>query len=171
MPSAFERLAWYDEPHFLNEALSYIVAIPLLALLAWPVVAAVVWLVRRRTRLVSRIRPSAGPTRRAYAVAAAVAFSAIATWFGFGFIAVTNRAAERGAGEIFYGVPPMLRVLAWAPTALSLLAVVLVAATVIGWRRRWWSIPGLVLFTTVAMNAVLFVALLARWGYFPLATG
>ena len=171
MPSAFERLAWYDEPHFLNEALSYIVAIPLLALLAWPVVAAVVWLVRRRTRLVSRIRPSAGPTRRAYAVAAAVAFSAIATWFGFGFIAVTNRAAERGAGEIFYGVPPMLRVLAWAPTALSLLAVVLVAATVIGWRRRWWSIPGLVLFTTVAVNAVLFVALLVRWGYFPLATG
>lgn len=129
-PSAFERLAWYDEPHFLNEALSYLVAIPLLALLTWPVVAGLVWLVRRRTWLVSRIRPSAGPTRRAHTVAAAVAFSAIATWFGFGFIAVTNRAAERGAGEIFYGVPFMMRVLAWAPIALSALALILVATTI-----------------------------------------
>jgi hypothetical protein len=47
----------------------------------------------------------------------------------------------------------------------------IVAATVVGWRRRWWSIPGLLLYTTVAINAALFVALLVRWGYFPVATG
>ena len=30
---------------------------------------------------------------------------------------------------------------------------------------------GLLLFTTIAVNAALFVALLVRWGYFPVATG
>jgi hypothetical protein len=63
-PAAFERLAWYDEPHFVNEALSYVVAIPLLALLVWPIVAGIVWLVRRRTQWVTLVRPPRSPTRR-----------------------------------------------------------------------------------------------------------
>jgi CubicO group peptidase (beta-lactamase class C family) len=171
MPAAFERLAWFDEPHFLNEALSYVVALPMLAILIWPIMAGIVWLVRRRSRLVAHVRPPTGRTKRGYAVAAAVAFSALAAWFGFGFIAMTNRAAERGSGEIFYGLTPLMRVLAWAPVTLGLLAVIIVAATLVGWRRRWWSIPSLLLYTTIAINAVLFVALLVRWGYFPVATG
>jgi hypothetical protein len=171
MPAAFERLAWFDEPHFLNEALSYVVALPMLAILVWPILAGIVWLARRRSRLIAHVRASTGRAKRRYAVAAAVAFSALATWFGFGFIAMTNRAAERGSGEIFYGLTPMMRVLAWAPGALGLLAIMIVAATVVGWRRRWWSIPSLLLYTAIAINAVLFVALLVRWGYFPVATG
>ena len=170
-PAAYERLAWYDEPHFLNELLSYVVAIPLLALLVWPIVAGIVWLVRRRTRLVARLRPSLGTSGRGPAVAAAATFVALAMWFGFGFIAVSNRAAERGGGEIVYGVPLSMRVLAWAPAALAALAIVMVVATVLGWRRRWWSIPGLLIFTTIAANALLLVAILVHWGYFPVATG
>jgi CubicO group peptidase (beta-lactamase class C family) len=170
-PAAYERLAWYDEPHFLNELLSYVVAIPLLALAAWPVIAGIVWLARRRTRLVARIRPPLGANWRGVAVTAAATFVALALWFGFGFIAVTNRAAERGGGEIVYGLPRSLQILAWAPVVIGLLAVVLVIATLLGWRQRWWSIPGLLIFTIVAVNAVLFVALLVRWGYFPVATG
>ena len=170
-PSAYERLAWYDAPQLLNEALSWVIAIPLLALLAWPVVAGIVWLVRRRSRLVARLRSPLGRTWRGVAVAAAIAFAALGTWFGFGFIAVTNRAAERGGGEIVYGMPPVMQLLAWAPVAIAALTAVLVVATVIGWRRRWWSIPGAVLFTVITVNAALFVALLVRWGYFPVATG
>ena len=168
-PAAYERLAWYDEPHFLNELLSYVVAIPLLALLVWPVVAAVVWLVRRRTRLVARVRPTLGTRGRTLAIGAAAAFVALAVGFGFGFIAVSNRAAERGGGEIVYGLPLSMRVLAFAPAAIAVLAVLLVVATVVGWRKRWWSIPGLLLFTTITVNALLFVAILVRWGYFPVA--
>ena len=170
-PAAYERLAWYDEPHFVNELLSYVIAIPLLGLLAWPIVAGVVWLVRRRTRLVGRLRPPLGANWRGTAVAAAIAFVALAVWFGFGFIAATNRAAERGGGEIVYGLPLAMRVLAWAPAVLAIIALVLVVATLIGWRRRWWSIPGLLIFTTITVNALLFVAVLVRWGYFPVATG
>jgi CubicO group peptidase (beta-lactamase class C family) len=170
-PSAYERLAWFDEPHFVNEALSWIMALPLLALLAWPIVAGTVWLVRRRTRLVTRVRPTLGRAWRGIAVGAAVAFTAVGVWFGFGFIAATNRAAERGSGEIFYGVPPVMQLLAWAPVVIAALTAVLVLASLVGWRQRWWSIPGLVLFTVITVNAVLFVAFLAHWGYFPVATG
>jgi len=170
-PSAYERLAWFDSPHFLNEALSWVVAMPLLALLAWPVVAGIVWLVRRRTRLVTRLRPPLGRTPRSTVLAAAVAFVAVGLWFGFGFIAQTNRAAERGGGELVYGIPPIMQLLAWAPIVLATLAALLVAATFVAWRRRWWSIPGMLVFTVITLNAIAFVALLVRWGYFPVATG
>ena len=170
-PAAFQKLAWYDEPPLLNAALSYVIAIPLLALLAWPIVAIIVWFVRRRSRLVARLRPASRGHYRSRAVAAAVAFTALAIWFGFGFIAVSNRAAERGGGEIVYGLPPVMRLLAWAPCVLAVLSAMLLVATALGWRRRWWSIPGLVLFTVIAVNSALFVAILVRWGYFPVATG
>ena len=170
-PSAYERLAWYDEPGFLNELLSYVVGIPLVALVVWPIVAGVVWLVRRRTRLVARLRPPVSTSWRALAVIAAVAFTALAVWFGFGFIAVSNRAAERGGGEIVYGLPPAMQILAYAPIATAVLAALLLVATIFGWQRRWWSIPGTLIFITIAANALLFVAILVRWGYFPIATG
>jgi CubicO group peptidase (beta-lactamase class C family) len=170
-PGAFEKLAWYDEPGFLNEALSYVIAIPLLALLCWPIVAGVVWLVRRRTRLVTQLREPLGTKRRGVAIAAAVAFTALGIGFGFGVIAASNRAAERGGGELVYGLPPMMRVLAYAPGVIAAITVVMLVATVIAWRRRWWSIPGLVLFSVITLNAVAFVAILVRWGYFPVATG
>jgi CubicO group peptidase (beta-lactamase class C family) len=169
-PAAYERLAWYDEPHLLNELLSYVVGIPVLALIVWPVIAGVVWVVRRRTRWVTRIRPTYATGWRRTAVAAAVAFTALAGWFGFGFIAASNRAAERGGGEIVYGLPPMMRVLAWAPLAIALLAAILLTATILGWRRRWWSVPGLLIFTTIAVNALVFLAILVHWGYFPVAS-
>ena len=102
---------------------------------------------------------------------AAVAFTALAVWFGFGFIAVSNRAAERGGGEIVYGLPVAMRVLAYAPLAIAVLAAVLVVAMILGWQRRWWSIPGTLIFITITANALLFVAILVRWGYFPIATG
>jgi len=130
-----------------------------------------VWLARRRTPLVARLRPAASRGWRATAVTAAVGFIALALAFGFGFIAQTNRAAERGGGELIYGLPMAMRVLAYAPAVLAALAALLVVAVIVGWRRRWWSIPGLLLFTIVATNAALFVALIVRWGYFPIATG
>ena len=170
-PAAFERLAWYDAPYFVNEALSWAIAIPALALLAWPIVAGIVWLVRRRTRLVARIRAPLGRTWRGAAAAVAVAFTGLGMWFGFGFIAATNRAASAGGGEIVYGMPPVMQLLGWAPVVMAALAAMLVVATVVGWWRRWWSIPSLLLYTIITMGAVFFVALVVRWGYFPVATG
>jgi len=42
--------------------------------------------------------------------------------------------------------------------------IALLAAMVIGGTRRWWSIPGLVIYTVITLNAVLFVAILVHWG-------
>ena len=170
-PGAFEKLAWYDEPGFLNEALSYVIAIPVIAILVWPVVAGLVWLVRRRTRLVTQLREPLGANWRGLAVAAAVAFTALGAWFGFGLIAATNRAAERGGGELVYGLPAVMRVLSYAPGAIAVITALMLIATFLAWRRRWWSLPGLVLFSVITLNAIAFVAILVRWGYFPVATG
>ncbi|HUQ81849.1 MAG TPA: hypothetical protein VM076_11945 [Gemmatimonadaceae bacterium] len=60
-----------------------------------------------------------------------------------------------------------MRILAWAPPVIAALACVLVAATVIGCRRGWWSIPSLLLLTTIAVNRTAFTAMLVRSGYFP----
>jgi CubicO group peptidase (beta-lactamase class C family) len=170
VPATFERLEWYDAPHFMNEALSWLLATPILALLAWPIIAGIVWLVRRRTKFVAHLHP-APSTSRVYAVVAAVLFIAIGTAFGFGFIAQTNRAAERGGGDLIYGLPTNMQVLAYAPVTIAILACVLVVAAFVGWRRRWWSVPGSLTFMLIAVNAVLYVALVVRWGYFPVATG
>src|SRR5689334_14585731 len=80
---------------------------------------------RRRTRLVAELREPLGGGWRVLAVGAAVCFSVLAVWFGFGFIAVSNRAAERGGGEIAYGLPRAMQILAYAPVALAVLSAVL----------------------------------------------
>ena len=170
-PGAFEKLTWFDAPGFVNEALSYVIAIPLLAILAWPIVAAIVWLIRRRTRFVTEFREPLGANWRALAIAAAVAFTALGLWFGFGLIAASNRAAERGGGELVYGLPTAMRVLSYAPSVIAAITIVMFVATFIAWRRRWWSLPGLVLYSVITINAIAFVAILVRWGYFPVATG
>jgi hypothetical protein len=169
-PAAYERLAWFDEPHFLNEALSYVLVLPVLALLAWPITVGGIWLVRRR-RAVPASRSGPTGNGRVVAVVMAITFVVVGAWFGFGFIAVTNRAANSGGGEIIYGLPPGMQLLAWAPLAIGILAAIVFATAVAAWRRRWWSIPGLVLYTVIATNAMLFFALLVRLGYFPVATG
>lgn len=170
-PSAYERLAWYDEPRFLNEALSYTVALPLLGLLIWPVVAGILWLIRRRPATLHRAPATSTSPWRAPAVAAAVTSTALALWFGFGFIAASNRAAERGGGDLIYGLPPTMQLLAWAPSVLAVLAALLVIAAVVAWRRRWWSLLGRGIYAIIAINIALFVSILVRWGYFPVATG
>ena len=65
----------------------------------------------------------------------------------------------------------MMQLLAWAPAVMAALAALLVVATVVAWWRRWWSIPSLLLYTVITLGAAFFVALVVRWGYFPVATG
>jgi hypothetical protein len=155
----------------LHEALFYVVMVPSLALLAWPPVAALTWLARRRGPWVAELRPRPPARWRAGAVGVSIAFTALAACFGFGFVAASDRAAELGGGDIIDGPPVATRLLEWAPPVLTVLAVALVVAAVVGWRGRWWSLPGRLIYTVIAIDAVLFVALLVRWGYFPLATG
>jgi CubicO group peptidase (beta-lactamase class C family) len=160
-PSAFERLPWYDAPPFVNESLTLLViAWPLLAL--WLLIAGVRY-ARRRLRG----KPPQERHRPLAPVLAALGFAVLATWFGFGFIAETVRAAERGGGEVVYGMPAVMAVLARVPWVLAALAVVIAMSSLRSWRRRWWSLAGRVCFSLIALSTLLLLALLAHWSYLP----
>jgi hypothetical protein len=122
LPAAFERLAWFDEPHFLNEALSYVVALPMLAILIWPIMAGIVWLVRRRSRLVAHVRAAhrANETGLCRCRRRRVLRSG-------GVVRLRLHRDDQSRGRAWQRrdllrPPPLMRVLAWAPVTLGLLA-------------------------------------------------
>jgi hypothetical protein len=163
-PAAFERLAWYDTPAFVNEGLSYGFMIPLIVLAGlWPVTAGATALARRGApRARDRRSPAAW-----LGVVAAIAFAVLSLLFGFGFLAQTVRASEHGGGELIYAMPAGMVMLARIPPALCALAAAIVLAAVTGWRRRWWSWPGRVYMLVLAADAAWVVAFLAHWHMLP----
>jgi hypothetical protein len=100
-------------------------------------------------------------------ILAALAFAGLAVWFGFGFIAEIVRAAERGGGEVVYGMPTIMVVLAQVPCVLAALTLVIVLSSVRAWRRKWWSLPGRMCFSLIALSAFCLIALLVHWSYLP----
>ncbi|HKG94153.1 MAG TPA: serine hydrolase domain-containing protein [Gemmatimonadaceae bacterium] len=172
-PGAFERLAWYDAPHFVNELLSWAFMIPLLVLaIAWPATAGVVtlWKRRRRRDAYRTTSGSAGAPSvlrrdRVVAIGAAAAFAALTLAFGFGFLARSVRLLENA--ELLYGLTPAMRVLAWAPWAIVALAIGLCVLSVRAWRKRYWSLAGRLYFVAIALDALVMVAVLVRWSYLP----
>jgi CubicO group peptidase (beta-lactamase class C family) len=170
-PAAFERLTWYDEPSLVNEELSYLVMMPLLALAGWPLIVGTQWLVRRWR---GGVPPSPRPHNslfgaRVAAVVVALVYSVLAAAFAFGFIAVTTRAAAAGGGDIIFGLSPAQNVLARVPALIIVLASCATALTIVAWRRRWWKLTGQLVMTIVAISAIGFSTLLIHWGYFPTA--
>ena len=169
-PAAFERLAWYDRPYVVNELISWLVMIPVIACVVWPVTALISAGIRRRRRRDAG-HAAAAPRVPRWAIATAIAAAALSAGLGFGFIAQSNRAAEQGGGVLIYGLPRLMQLLAYSPTVLAGLAVLLSAATVLIWRPRRGTLGSRLILSIVTLDAWLFVVFLAHWGYFPLATG
>ena len=109
--------------------------------------------------------PASAGRRRVWAIAAAVAFAALTLLFGFGFLVRSIRMLENT--ELMYGVPAGIRALAWTPFAIVALAAVLCVLSVRAWRKRYWSLAGRLYFVAIALDAVVMVAVLARWNYLP----
>jgi len=156
-PAAYERLAWHDTPHFMNEYVSWLVMLPVLSLLAWGVIGGVGALRRRRGPPAGRV-PVPGVV-----IGLSVLWAAGFLLFGLGFIARSTRLM---AGPLVYGLTPGQQLAAQAPWLLGAVAILLVRAAWSGWRERWrWA--GLICLTVIAADALAAVASLARWGYLP----
>ena len=172
-PGAFERLAWYDTPSFMNELLSWAFMLPLLVLVVlWPATAGVQALVRRAKRQgppppAPPPAPGAESRRRwqRWAIGAAAAFAVATVAFGFGFLARSVRLLE--TAELLYGLPAGMKALAWTPFLIVALAVALCILSVRAWRKRYWGLAGRLYFVAIALDAVVMVAVLVRWGYLP----
>ena len=158
-----ERRPWYEGAHFLNEYVSWILLVPLIILAAaWPLAMLGAWWLRRRRGVSSPARNL--PAR--YAVGAAVLFNALWLAFGFGFIARSVRMLERATGIVF-GVSAGMRALSMLPWIMALIAVVMIMASVMAFRRGWWDPVRRVLYSGVVAGAVLTIAFLVRWNYLP----
>jgi CubicO group peptidase (beta-lactamase class C family) len=164
MPGAYERLAWYDEPRFKNEYLSFLMGIPLIVLFAlWPVASLGGWWWRRRRNAATLSGRWPGGW---LALGAAGGFFVLFAVFGFGFIARSLRMFEQTSG-IVYGMTDDMRLLAVVPYLLVPLGLVVLGSTWRAWRRRRWGVVRRTYFTLLAASVVLVLAFLVRWNYLP----
>jgi CubicO group peptidase (beta-lactamase class C family) len=166
LPGAFERVPWYEGAHFLNEYVSYLLAVPPAGALLWGVIAAVRWARRRRQLRPGPTRSIAGGRGPWLPIAAAVAAQLGFLVFGFGFVARSTRQLGRNEG-IVLGMDDaslLLLRLAW-PVALA--AVPIAVWAILAWRRRWWSGVGRVAYSVLALGALAAAHFLIWFNYLP----
>lgn len=162
LPAAYERRK--TSPSFLNEYVSWLVALPLLVmLLGWPILSGLSAFLRRR-----RGEDSPGFNRaRLLATLSAALTAVLFLWFGFGFVALSNRLFE--TGEIFFGMPADLKSLVWIPPVHAGLTALLCIAVPIAWKKHWWGWVRRAVFSLLVAALALQVAFLVSWNYLPAA--
>ncbi len=161
--SAFERTAWYEVPYFLNEYVSWLLLGPLLATIAWGLVALAGKWWRRHRRIVAT--PAAAIGARVSALLALLV-PGLFGWFGFGFIARSTRDLSGSQGMVL-GLTHADRGLLLLPFGHAVAALVLAGLAVETWRRGWHSFFGRILLSVVAAGALLQVHFLVQWNYLP----
>jgi hypothetical protein len=148
------------EPRFVNELLSWTLAVPVIAILVWVVVTALLALRRRR--------PSARvPLAKAGLVLVATATGSLVA-FGFGFLARFNAMAMIDPTPLVYGLPPRLGRLLFLPWVIAASAIVLSVIAVASWqRRRGVRLLDRMLFTVTGICAIIFVVMLMQFSLLP----
>lgn len=162
-PATYLRLPWWSEPGFMNELLSWAIALPVFALVGWLLSTAVRALVRR---IRGAERPVARPAWPEMAAAA------IATGFvllvGFGFLARFNTLAMSDPQSLAYGLPEGLSrnlVLVWPSAVFTLLCAGLTARAWTRWRsRRYVDLAAL---TVTSICLLLFAGLMVHFHLLP----
>ena len=162
LPAAYERRTARESPYFLNEYISWLLAIPVFAMvLGWPALLGLGVFLRRRRGDERRAMEPLPLAVTLSATAAVVLFA----WFALGFVARSNRMFQ--TGEMFFGMPDSLAGMSWIPFAHVALSGILAVALPTVWRRRWWDLPRRVVYSTVLVSLGLQVAFLRTWNYLP----
>ena len=157
-PASYSRLAFWEAPGFLNELLSWLIAIPALALIAWLLVEG--WRAFRQRRF-RALRELPWVT-----VSMSLALATILITFALGFMARFNALAARAPERLAVGLPDELAALLWMPWAIVALQITLIVAWVTTRaRHRYRTDHGAVGFVLVA--ALAFTALLVDFRLLP----
>jgi CubicO group peptidase (beta-lactamase class C family) len=167
-PATYERPARWAAPGFMNELLSWVAGLPVLALLVW-VVGGGASRILRRWRRAGRAADVLPRTRLAW-IGLALVLPSVAgiLAFGFGFMGRFNALAMTAPEALAAGMPQELARLLWLPWAVAGCSVVLAAVAVASWRK-----PSLVrlgdrlLLSIVSLCAVVFTLLLHYFNMLP----
>ena len=160
LPAAYERRR--SSPYFLNEYVSWLFAIPVLAVfLGWPLLVGLGVFLRRRRRGDPRGFHALSLLATLCTAAAAILFG----WFGMGFIARSNQLFD--SGEIVFGMPDSLASMIWIPPAHLALTALLVLALPMAWKNSWWGLPRRIAYSALVLVFLLQVSFLVSWNYLP----
>jgi len=162
LQTTYEARPFYRSAYFLNEYVSWILALPPLLFVLWPLTWGGYVLIRRRKGQVKR------PTQPTslLAVVGALVTSALFVVFGLGFVAKSNRLFQ--TGEMFYGIPEGLQALTWIPGAHMVFSGLSVIGLISAWHGQWWDPVRRILFLLLTLCFLLQVQFLYVWNYLPL---
>jgi|TARA_Y100000031_G_scaffold157075_1_gene215720 CubicO group peptidase (beta-lactamase class C family) len=158
-PGAYEKLAWYETPVFVNEFYLSWVLFLLITSLVWPMTAAV-RLLWPRWRQEARCRETRSDSTARLLV---MLFGMGSIWFAVGFIQKSFRMVERGGGELIYGMPRDMDLLLWIPVVQVGLLVILLGCTILAWRRHYWSLVGRLHFSALTLACLAWVVFAAQY--------
>ena len=162
-PATYERLQWWQEPGFVNEALSFVLAVPVMLLLAWTPATLAQWIMRRR----GKSAPRRG-TVAWIAVTLAVLATAANLLYGFGFIARFNGLAASAPELLALGLPSELQRLVAFAWVVGAVTVVLCASCAWSWiPRNGVGVLDRLLVSGTSLCAAVFVAVLVYFQMLP----
>jgi CubicO group peptidase (beta-lactamase class C family) len=162
LPAAYERRK--TSTYFLNEYVSWLLAVPVLVMLVgWPILVGLGVVLRRRR---SENRPGFHAASLA-ATLGAVLTTGLFAWFGMGFGARSHRLLQ--TGEMFFGMPDYLAAMIWMPPAHAVLTVLTTLAVIAAWRQRWWDLPRRVVYSAIVVSFLVQVSFHLSWNYLPVS--
>jgi hypothetical protein len=151
--TAYIKAPWYATPT-VNLTLLGICLVLFLSVLIWAPIG--LWIARR-----IHTSPPA-PARLSAWVAGLL--SVLSLGFLIGFSVLFSNP------ETILGLPAWAQILFLAPWVIAALAIAMMVCTVAAWVRGYWSLPGRIHYTLVALAALTFVAWLAYWNLWRIAT-
>lgn len=150
-PTAYSRIATWEEPLVHGAVLAVSVLVLVSALLGWPAAAA--W--RRYRGRTGPVSPSLARWSRT--IAGAAAGSYVAFVVAFAWLLVTDPLA------LFSGDPLTLQMVLALPLVGALATVASLGAAVLAWRDGYWSRWRRVHYSLVALAGVSVALVLAYW--------
>lgn len=165
-PASYRRLSPLAAPGFMNELLSWVAGLPLIAFAVWGTIEATVRVRRRRRAVGGAAVRRATLTRIGLIVCLGSAATILV--FGFGFMARFNAMAATAPGTLAYGLPASLSRLLWLPWLAAAMTAVLVPLAAVAWRKgRAVALRDRVLLAVGTATALIFVLTLVHFSLLP----
>ncbi|MGH7718465.1 MAG: serine hydrolase domain-containing protein, partial [Gemmatimonadaceae bacterium] len=147
----YERIPWYQTPGFLRRAAIFFLLVFITAPFVWMTAG-----------FVRRYRRKPAPQRAArWALALGALLCALNVAFVVGMVPAF---ATTSVQQLALGLPPTIATLLELPQVTAVLALVLLAWSVVAWRRSFWSVPTRLHYALVTLVALAYVPFLVSLG-------